>query len=98
MPPDFLVLAFESRGRMLRDGERLRESGDARAEVLEDGEGKLMLLAMRHCRERDGRVMDSLAGGAYCDRPPGGWRSALRKRIRPRAALRKVSWGRHGDL
>ena len=92
------MLAFEWRGMMVRHGEGVRESGDARAEVLEDGEGKLMLLAMRNCRERDGRVMDSFAGGAYCDRPPGGWRSALRKRNRPRAARRKVSWGRHGDL
>ena len=62
-------------------------------EVLEDGEGKLMLLAMR-----DDRVMDSFARGAYCDGPPDGWRSALRKRNRPRAARRKVSWGRQGDL
>ena len=92
------MLAFESRGMMVRHGERVRESGDARAEVLEDGEGKLMLLAMTNCRERDGRVMDSFAGGAYGDGPPGGWRSALRKRTRPRAARRKVSWGRHGDL
>ena len=83
---------------MVRHGERLRESGDARGEVLEDGEGKLLLQGIRDCRERDGRVMDSVAGGAYGDRPPGGWRLALRKRIRPRVVLRKVSWGRHGDL
>ena len=44
--PGFLVLGFESRGMMVRHGERRRESGDARAEVLEDEEGKLMLLAM----------------------------------------------------
>ena len=68
--PGFLVLAFELRGMMLRHGEGLRESGDARAEVLEDGEGKLLLLAMRNDRERDGRVMDSFAGGAYCERKP----------------------------
>ena len=82
----------------MRHGECLRESGDARGEVLEDGEGKLMLQGIRDCRERDGRVLDSFAGGASGDRPPGGWRSALRKRTRPRAAVRKVSWGRHGDL
>ncbi len=41
------MVGFESRGMMVRHGERLRESGDARAEVLEDGEGKLMVLAMR---------------------------------------------------
>ena len=82
----------------MRHGECLRESGDARGEVLEEGEGKLMLLGIRDFRERDGRVMDSVAGGAYGDRPPGGWRLALRKRIRPRVVLRKVSWGRHGDL
>ena len=93
MPPGFFVLAFESRGMMLRHGEVLRESGDARAEVLEDGEGKLMLSALR-----DGRVMDSFARSAYGDGPPDGWRSALRKRNRPRAARRKVSWGRQGDL
>ena len=44
--PRILVLAFESRG-MVRHGERRRESGDARAEVLEDEEGKWMVLAMR---------------------------------------------------
>ena len=82
----------------MRHGERLRESGDARGEVLEEGEGKLMLLGIRDFRERDGRVMDSVAGGACGDRPPVGWRLALRKHIRPRVVLRKVSWGRHGDL
>ena len=45
--PGFLVLGFESRGMMVRHGERQRESEDARAEVLEDGEGKLIRLVMR---------------------------------------------------
>ena len=62
---------------------------------MEDEEGKLVLLS----REvRGGLVMDSFARGAYGDGPPGGWRSALRKRNRPRAARRKVSWERQGDL
>ena len=54
MPPGFLVLAFESRGMMLGHGECLRESVDARAEVFEDEEGKLMFLAM------SGRPCDGL--------------------------------------
>src|SRR5712691_10427481 len=77
---------------MVRHGEHLRESGDARAEVLEDGEGQLMLRTMR-----DGLVRDSFARGAYGDGPPRGGRSALRKRNWPRAARRKVSWERHGE-
>ena len=46
MPLGFWCWHFESRGMMVRQGERLRESGDNRAEVLEDQEGKLLLLAM----------------------------------------------------
>ena len=68
--------------------------GTLERKFLEDGEGKLMLLAMCGLR---GRV-DSVARGAYADGPSGGWRSALRKRNRPRAARWKVSWGRQGDL
>ena len=54
MPPGFFELAFESRGMMFRDSECLRESEDARAEVFEDEEGKLMFLAM------SGRPCDGL--------------------------------------
>ena len=86
MPPDFWCCFFGSRRVMFRHGAHLRESGDARADGLEEGDGQLMLHALR-----DGRVMDSFARGAYGDGPPVGWRSALRKRNRSRAARRKVT-------